>query len=231
MLGFAERYLTAGYASLLTAFVPIAIAVIETVIPGGKPLSRMGWSGTALGVSGLALLLAPALRNGLAEHAEGSATSPVLKGTLILLIGIAAWVAGSLLSSRRPIGLDPFVAAAFQMLAGGSTNVLLGTFTGAWHTAHWNIGVFYAVLWLTIGGSLIGFTAYTYLLHNVAVAKVTTNAYVNPVVAVVLSAIFLHESLQGSQWFAMGIILVAVAIVTVSKSTPVSMAELETVAD
>ena len=106
-----------------------------------------------------------------------------------------------------------------QMLIGGSTNVLLGTATGAWHTAHWTTGLLLALAWLSIGGSLIGFSAYTYLLHNVAVAKVTTNAYVNPMVAVLLSSLFLGESLHGSQWIAMAVILAAVAIVTASNTS------------
>jgi drug/metabolite transporter (DMT)-like permease len=216
MLGFAERYVSAGYAALLTACVPIAIAVIEAIIPGGKPLSRVGWIGTALGVGGLALLLEPALRAGLSAQEPGTPTNPVLKGTLILLCGISGWVSGALLSSRRPAGVNPLLGAAFQMLMGGSANVVLGTLTGGWQTAHWNAGVFYALVWLAIGGSLIGYSAFTYLLQNVAVAKVTTNAYVNPMVAVILSTLFLHETLHGSQWIAMGIILVAVAIVTAS---------------
>ena len=220
MLGFAELYVTAGYAALLTACVPIVIAIVEAIVPGGKPLSRMGWTGTALGLAGLGVLLWPALRNGIAAHEAGAATNPTLKGTMILLIGISAWVTGSLYSSRRPTGLNPFVSAGTQMLIGGSVNILLGSLFGAWSTAHWDRGVILALLWLAIGGSLIGFSAYTYLLQHVAVVKVTTNAYVNPMVAVLLSAILLGETLHGSQWIAMAIILAAVAIVTASKSKP-----------
>ncbi len=71
-----------------------------------------------------------------------------------------------------------------------------------------------------IFGPLVGYSAYTYLLHNVPVTKVATYAYVNPIVAVILSAIFLGESLHGSQWIAMAIILAAVAIVTASRAKP-----------
>jgi drug/metabolite transporter (DMT)-like permease len=218
MLGFSERYLSAGFAALMTASIPILIAILEAVIPGGKPLSKMEWGGTMLGLGGLALLLWPALRSGVAEH-EAGVTNPILKGTLILSVALAAWITGSMISSRKSLGIDPFVAAGVQMLFGGSTNVLIGTATGAWHTAHWNTGVFLALAWLSIGGSLIGFSAYTFLLHNVAIAKVTTNAYVNPMVAVLLSSVFLGESLHGSQWVAMAVILLAVAIVTASNTS------------
>lgn len=220
LLGWAERYVTAGYAALLAASIPLMIAIAESAIPGGIPLNRTGWTGTVLGLSGLALLLTPVLRNGLAAHRSGSADRGVLFGTLILCFGNLCWVIGSLLSPRMPSKLDPFVASAWQMLLAGGINVLIGTATGGWQTAHWTPGVFAALAWLATFGSLVGYTAYTYLLHKVPVAKVATYAYVNPIVAVILSAIFLHESLHGSQWIAMAVILAAVAIVTASKSKP-----------
>ena len=128
------------------------------------------------------------------------------------------WVAGSLYSGRHPTTLNPLLAAAWQMLLGGAINILLGSALGGWQHAQWNRGAVLAVLWLGVFGSLVGYTAYTYLLHNVPVAKVATYAYVNPIVAVGLSAVFLHEGLHGSQWIAMAIILAAVAIVTASKA-------------
>ena len=220
LLGWAEEYLTAGYAALLTASVPLLIAIAETIIPGGTPLNRLGWTGTALGLGGLVLLLAPVLRNGLTLHNSSDADHALSLGTMILIVGIASWVTGSLLSGRNPSTLDPFVASAWQMLIAGTINILIGTALGGWSTAHWTPGVFAAIAWLTIFGSLVGYSAYTFLLHNVPVAKVATYAYVNPIVAVILSAIFLHEGLHGSQWIAMAVILVAVAIVTASKSKP-----------
>ncbi|AFL87008.1 putative permease, DMT superfamily [Terriglobus roseus DSM 18391] len=224
LLGWAEMYVTAGYAALLTASVPILIAMCESLIPGGAPLNRMGWAGSALGLAGLIVLLAPVLRHGLVLHHGGNAEHALALGTMVLVVGIACWVVGSLLSGRWPSKLDPFVGAAWQMLFAGTANVLIGTAAGGWHTARWTPGVFVALAWLAIFGSLVGYTAYTYLLHHVPVAKVATYAYVNPIVAVVLSALFLHEGLHGSQWVAMAIILVAVAIVTASKSKPKAVA-------
>ncbi len=104
------------------------------------------------------------------------------------------------------------------MCMGGAVNVLIGTALGGWHTAVWTPRVFAAMAWLAIAGSLVGYSCYVYLLQHVPVAKVATYAYVNPIVAVVLSAVFLHESLHGQQWLAMAVILVAVAVVTASKS-------------
>ncbi len=220
LLGWAERYVTAGYAALLTASVPLLIAMAESAIPGGTPLNRVGWTGTTLGLGGLTLLLAPVLRNGLVLHNAGSADRALLLGTIILIFGIASLVIGSLLAGRNPSTLDPFLASAWQMVIAGTVNLAIGTVLGGWQSAHWTRGVLEALAWLTVFGSLVGYSAYTYLLHHVPVAKVATYAYVNPIVAVVLSAIFLHEGLHGSQWIAMAIILAAVAIVTASKSKP-----------
>ncbi len=216
MLGWAERSITAGYAALLTASVPMLIALAESFVPGGAPLSRTGWYGTALGLAGQLLLLFPVLRTGLvATHSSGADRALAL-GTGILILAIASWVLGTLLAGRFRSSLDPFVTSAWQMTLAGFVNILIGTAAGGWQSAHWTAGLLTALAWLTLFGSLVGYSAYTYLLHTVSVAKVATYAYVNPVVAVLLSTLFLQESLRGSQWLAMVIILVAVAIVTAS---------------
>ena len=221
LLGWSEKYITAGYASLLTASVPMLIALFESFIPGGEPLNRIGWLGTALGMGGLLLLLAPVLRHGLVLHGHGtSADNALTLGTVILIFGILAWVSGSLIAGRYPSRVDPTLGAAWQMCMGGTVNVLIGSAVGGWHTAVWTPRVFVALIWLSLAGSLVGYSCYIFLLENVPVAKVATYAYVNPIVAVILSAVFLNESLHGQQWIAMAVILAAVAIVTASKSRP-----------
>jgi drug/metabolite transporter (DMT)-like permease len=221
LLGWGERYVTAGYAALLAASIPMLVALAETLIPGGEPLNRTGWCGTVLGLGGLLLLLWPALRSGLALHGAASAGDrAVALGTAILIFGNLFWVAGSLLAGRIPSRVEPALGAGWQMCMGGAVNVLIGTVAGGWHTAVWTPRVLLALAWLALAGSLVGYSCYVYLLENVPVAKVATYAYVNPIVAVILSAVFLGESLHGQQWIAMAIILIAVAIVTASKSKP-----------
>jgi drug/metabolite transporter (DMT)-like permease len=211
MISWAEQSLSAGLAALLAAAIPLLIALAETFIPGGTPLNRLGWVGTVLGFMGLVVLLAPLLRGGV-----GSASS----GVVIMLVANLLWVAGSLYSGRRPSKIDPLLGAGWQMLLGGTLSIVLGSALGGWQTAHWNKSALLAVLWLIVFGSLVGYTAYTWLLHHVAVTKVATYAYVNPIVSVALSSLLLRESLHGSQWIAMAIILASVAVVTASKSKP-----------
>ncbi len=232
LLGWGERYVTAGYASLLAASIPMMVALFESFVPGGVPLNRIGWAGTVLGLAGLAVLLGPVLRNGLVNHGASSAADHALAvGSSIMGTAIACWIAGMLLAGRVPSKIEPMLASAWQMTMAGAVNVLIGTAAGGWQSAHWTRGLVAALLWLTIFGSLVGYSAYTYLLARVPMAKVATYAYVNPIVAVGLSAAFLHESLHGSQWAAMAVILVAVAIVTASRAgTKVPTAETEAIA-
>ncbi len=231
LLGWGERYVTAGYAALLAASVPMLIALFETFIPGGVPLNRVGWMGTLMGLGGLGLLLAPVLRAGLTPRVAGARPSTeehaLALGTGILGVAILSWVAGSLVAGRMKSTVDPMLASGWQMTMGGMVNLAIGTAAGGWRSAHWTPGVGVALLWLTVCGSLIGYSAYTYLLARVPVAKVATYAYVNPIVAVGLSAVFLHESLRGSQWVAMGVILVAVAVVTASRSVRVAVPDAQ----
>ncbi|MEZ2347141.1 EamA family transporter [Terriglobus sp. RCC_193] len=211
MVSWAEQTLSAGLAALLAAAIPLLIALAETFIPGGTSLNRLGWVGTVLGFVGLVVLLAPLLQGGV-----GSAST----GVVIMLVANLLWVAGSLYSGRRPSKIDPLLGAGWQMLLGGTLSIVMGSALGGWQTAHWSKSALLAVLWLIVFGSLVGYTAYMWLLHHVPVAKVATYAYVNPIVSVALSSVLLRESLHGSQWIAMAIILASVAVVTASKSTP-----------
>jgi drug/metabolite transporter (DMT)-like permease len=211
MVSWAEMTISAGLAALLAAGVPLLIALAETFIPGGTPLNRLGWVGTLVGFGGLVLLLAPVMHGG-----AGSAPT----GVVIMLVANFLWVAGSLYSGRRPSTVDPLLGAAWQMLLGGALSIVMGSVLGGWHTAHWTRSALLAVLWLVVFGSLVGYTSYMWLLHHVAVAKVATYAYVNPIVSVGLSSVLLHETLHGSQWIAMAIILASVAVVTMSRAKP-----------
>ncbi|MBS1813725.1 MAG: EamA family transporter [Acidobacteria bacterium] len=218
LLAWGEEYITASVASLITASIPMMIALIETVIPGGEPLNWMGWSGTVLGVIGLCILLYPSLRgqnlfSGGLLHGSGTAL-----GCAILIVGCISWAVGSVIARRWISTADPMLASGWQMLIGGAVNVSIGTATGGWQSAHWNLNVILVLLYLAVFGSLVGYSAYTYLLHHVPVTKVATYAYINPIVAVGLGAIFLGERLHFMEAIAMVIILVAVAIVTASKS-------------
>jgi drug/metabolite transporter (DMT)-like permease len=210
-LVYAEQTVPSGLASLVLAVIPLYVALIEMFLPGGEPLPAKGWLGLGLGFSGLAALLWPSLRNGIA----GDSTR--LLALAALLAGALSWTVGSLLSRRTRLPVSSFVAAAWQMLAAGAFNTILGTALGQWPRFHLNGAAVGSLAYLITGGSLLGYTGYIYLIEHVPVAKVASYAYVNPMVAVVLGILFLHERPAVEEFLGMAAILVAVFLLTTAR--------------
>lgn len=232
MLGFgntavlwSELYLSTGLASLLVASIPLFAALIEIFLPNGEGLPARGWAGAAIGFIGLAFLVSPGLRN--SRHGD----SRQLIAIAVILAGSFCWTAGSVIARRTTIHLSGFASAGWQMLLGGLFTMVIMVATGGYHGSHWGLEAWASILYLITFGSLIGYTAYIYLLNNVAVSKVTTYAYVNPIVAVILGAIFLRERFVLAEYVGMVSILLAVFLVTSSKlKTGALPAEVEDVA-
>jgi drug/metabolite transporter (DMT)-like permease len=206
-LVYSEKYLASGFASLLFASVPIYVALIEMFIPGGEALPARGWLGLLLGFAGLATLLWPSLRHGLGDHAK-------LMAILCLLAGAFTWATGSVLSRHLKLPVNSLVAAGWQMVSAGLLNTILAAACGNLHNIHATSRSVWAVAYLIVFGSLVGYTAYVFLLEYVPVAKVATNAYVNPVVAVILGMLILGEQMEVSEYIGMGAIILAVFLVT-----------------
>lgn len=212
-LVWAEQYLPSGLAALLIAVVPVFVALLEAVLPDGERLQRRGWMGIAIGFAGLLVLLSPGLREG--RHGA----SHLLAGSAVAIAGAFAWTCGSILSRRARLPTSAFVAAAWEMLFAGLFNLGLLLGTGGSYRVPWPPQAVWSIAWLVVFGSLVGYTAYIYLLDHVAVAKVSTYAYVNPIVAVGLGALLLHERLVAIEYCGMAAILVAVFLVTSSRLT------------
>ena len=210
-LVYAEKTVPSGLASLVLAVIPLYVALLEMLLPGGEPLPAKGWVGMALGFAGLTALLWPSLRHGI----SGDRTR--LLALAALLAGGLSWAVGSLLSRRTRLPVNSFVAAAWQMLAAGVFNLLLGTGLGQWPQFHLNGAAAGSLAYLITCGSLLGYTGYIYLIEHVPVAKVASYAYVNPVVAVLLGVLLLHERPAVEEFIGMGAILVAVFLLTTAR--------------
>ena len=210
-LVWCEQYLSSGLAALLIAVVPLFVALFEVFLPNGEGLRTKGWIGIGIGFIGLLILVSPSLRDG----AHGVNTQ--LMGSAVAVFSAFAWTCGSILSRRAKVATTAFVAAAWEMLFAGIFNFLLMTFTGGSYRVHWGLQAVSSIAWLVTFGSLVGYTAYIYLLDNVPVAKVSTYAYVNPIVAVALGALLLRERMVPIEYAGMAAILVAVYLVTSSK--------------
>jgi drug/metabolite transporter (DMT)-like permease len=210
-LVWSEKYLPSGLAALVVAVVPLYVVLIEMTLPNGDRLRRQGYFGMALGFCALVALLWPSLRGGLRGHPMQ------MLAIAAILAGAFSWASGSVLSRRMNLAVDPLVAAGWEMFAAGVANVIFATLFRQWPHAVWNWRSETCVGYLVFFGSLLGFSSYIWLIAHVPVAKVTTYAYVNPMIAVVLGAIILHEKLVSTEYFGMVAIVASVALVTSSK--------------
>lgn len=222
LLTWGETMVPSGFASLLVSTVPIMIALTERFLPNGEPLNKRGWAGTLLGTAGIAVLVWPSLHGaGLPwRHAAASSSidsNRVGLGTLICLLAALCWCIGSVLSRRFRFRADTFIATGWQIGAAGLFNTAFALATGSFHHGVWTWHGFEAIVYLSIFGSLVGLVAFTYLLQHVAVTKVATYAFVNPMIAVLLGVVVLGERLAPTELMAMGIIVGAVAMVVLSR--------------
>lgn len=203
MVTFAEQWVASGIAALAVATVPIFAALFAGVF--GKWPSRMEWLGLGVGFVGVVLL-----------NLEGDMRANPL-GAAALLFATASWAFGSVWSHylTMPKGM---MASATEMLAGGAALMVLGLGAGERMVAIPGPRPLLAFLYLLIFGSIIAFTAYSYLLQRVRPSLATSYAYVNPVVAVALGVGLAGENVTLIGLLAMPIILAGVAIVVMARN-------------
>jgi drug/metabolite transporter (DMT)-like permease len=208
ILAWAEKTVPTGLAALIVSITPLWFLIIETWILRGDHLSTRGLLGLPLGIFGIVVLLWPRLT---ATTALGRRE---LFACLALLVGSLAWSIGSVLSKRWQTSADPFVAAGWQMLFAGALNLAMAGVFGDYASALWTARGVAAIAYLIIFGSWVGFSAYIWLLQNVSTPKVATYAYVNPVVAVFLGWLILHERVDGYILTGTLVVVAGVALVT-----------------
>jgi drug/metabolite transporter (DMT)-like permease len=218
-LVFGERYIDSGLAALLVAVMPLYVAILTMLLPHGEKLSARGWLGLGLGFIGLGALLWPGIRQANVQHQQ-------VLGCIIALGGTFSWAVGSVLSRELKLPVNPMVAAGWEMFIAGMVSSVAALAVGGWHAAHWTRGAIGSVTYLVTFGSLVGYTAFVWLLEHVPVSKVATHAYINPVVAVILGAVLLRERFAGSEYIGMAAVVIAVALVT-SSHIRVEAKELE----
>lgn len=209
----AEKTVASGVVALIVSSVPIWVVLIDWLRPRGVRPRKAMFAGLALGFVGMVILIGPKAIIG-----EGNVDE---LGTLILLVGSISWSIGTLMTrwSTRPG--SPLVFAALQMLAASAAMAIMSLVTGDWRQFSWNgmSGLSAFSFWyLVIAGSIIGYTAYVYLLGVVSAAKAATYAYVNPIIAVVLGWLFANEPLGARTMVAAAVILAGVAIITSSQA-------------
>ncbi len=214
VLGWAEQMIPTGLAALLIAITPLWFLLLERFSHKGERFSMRAVVGISLGMAGVAVLMWPKLRLGLAlGHRE-------ILGMSLVLGASFSWATGSVLSKRWHVSVDPYGASGWEMLMAGIVNLLVGTALGEPWRTHWDHDAILAIAYLIIAGSLVGFTAYVWLLKNVATSKVATYAYVNPIVAVFLGWLIRHEIFD--QWMFAGSVIIVASVILVTGAKAVS---------
>lgn len=222
LLAYSEEYVGSGLAALIVAVVPLLVALIEGFILKGDRLRGTGWIGLFLGMGGLVVLLWPQLEPVLQPHsgiASGvsSLSRMQLVASGVLLLGCLSWSVGSIMSHRFHWSVGAFAATGWEMTFAGAANFIIAVALGDLRRVQWTPRGIGAVAYLVVFGSWIGFTAYVWLLDNVPTPKVATYAYVNPVIAVFLGWLVLHEKVDAYIFVGALIIVAAVVLVTSSK--------------
>jgi drug/metabolite transporter (DMT)-like permease len=214
-VAWAEQQVPSGLAAVLIAVAPIWMVGFEWLRGGPRPGARVV-AGLLLGLAGVALLVSP---NGEA------ATQVNLTGAMLLVLASASWAWGSVISKQAALPKSPFLATSMEMLAGGSLLLLTAAAAGQFaqfRPAQVSTEAVLAWLFLVVFGSLVGFTAYIWLLGVTSIAKAGTYAYVNPVVAVFLGWAVLDEPVTGRTVVAALVILLGVGLVNIEWRTRIT---------
>ena len=210
-LSYAEQYVPSGLSALIVAVVPLWFLVLDSLLLGEHHISRRGLTGLGLGIAGSVILLWPELTK------TGTLGRAQFWASLSLLLASFSWALGSVLSKRWQSGADPLSATGWQMTFAGLGNLLFAAFAGNFSRVVWTPRGISAVLYLVVCGSWIGYTAYIFLLQHVPTSKVSTYAYVNPVVAVFLGWLVMHESVDAYILVGSAIVIASVILVTSAK--------------
>jgi drug/metabolite transporter (DMT)-like permease len=215
---FAEQYVPSGLAAVIVATSPFWMAAVEACLPDGERMRRSTVAGLVIGFSGIVLLVWPDLT-------RGSASSRgFLAGIVALQIASIGWSIGSSYSKRHGRkaatnaphidGIDEVLGTtAYQMLAGGLMMTAVGTLHGEWSTLFFTTRTTVAMLYLATTGAVGGFVAYAYALRHLPVSFVSLYAYINPVIAVALGVLVLHEPFTWRMAIAAALVFAGVAVV------------------
>ena len=215
---WAELRMPSGLVALLVATEPLCVVLIDWARPKGLRPRPGELIGLMLGFAGVAILVSPvALLGG------GLGINPL--DAVVVLFAAVSWALGSIYSRHAPVHQSAFLMTGMKMLTGGFLLLLVGTAAGEW--SRLDVGAisaksWFALAYLIVFGALIAFTAYIWLLKNTTLARASTYAYVNPVVAILLGWSLASEPMNSRVVVAAAVIVAGVVIVVRSHASPVA---------
>ncbi len=210
---WAQQYIPTSTTSLIVAFEPLVVMLMMWGLLSRRP-PRKAFIGTFVGICGMALLITqPVVLGGV----------DAWKGLTAIICGMLCWGAGMLLRQRLDLGPNRVRGTAMQMIIGGLFMLAFSLLIDEW--AGWSIEQVtrrsaYSWVYLVVFGSIAAFSAFNYLLSKVSADKVSTNTYVNPVVAVLLGGLFNEEIITGQSLLAGAVLLAGVYFINTADGTP-----------
>jgi drug/metabolite transporter (DMT)-like permease len=213
LLFWAEQRVPSGIASVMLATIPAFMALSEIIFLRTQKLTVRLAVALLIGIGGVAVLMSRSLNLG---------GAPIeTKGALALLVASITWSIASALQKSMPVPESKVVGSAMQMFIGGLMLIAASAVAGEFSRFHPRTvsgGVWWALVYLIVAGSIIGFTAYVWLLHHESPTKVGTYAYVNPVVAVLIGYFLGGEALDARIILGAAFVLVSVVVITTAKT-------------
>lgn len=213
-LALAEKTVPSGVAALIFCCLPLWVSLFRT-ISGDKP-GALTLLGIAVGFAGVAILLKP----GQVTAVQGSNHLKLWLWIAVILFGNFCWAVGTFLAPKFPMPRNSFISTFYEMLFGGLFLFIFGLLAGERFssfsqstTASW-----FAILYLAVFGSIVGYSAFVWLVANAPVSLTTTYVYVNPVIAVLLGTLFLDEKFHLSELMGGTVVLFGVVLVVLAES-------------
>lgn len=204
----AEQWVPSGMAALFVATAPFWMVLLEAFRSGGERIDLRGAIGMLIGFGGVALLVAPS---------GTSFDGRFLLGAVIIQFGSIAWQLGSLRGKYYLKNVPLMASSALQMLSGGLIVGVIGVAIGEVPRYHVNPRTFAALVYLTVFGSILAYSAYVYALAHLRTTQTSLYAYVNPVIAVIAGWLILDEQLTWRSIVGMVVILAGVALVQTAR--------------
>ncbi len=201
----AEQWIPSGLTALLITTLPFWMVSFESLLPNGPKFNRYIIFGLIIGLIGVFLIFGKDLQN----WTNGN----YLFGVLALMGAVISWSLGSIYSKYKKTSVHPMMGASVQMLIAGVLQTLLGLILGEQNSFYLTQNGFLAITYLVIFGSIFGYASYIYAIHHLPLSFVSTYAYINPIIALILGWYFLNEELSYNILIAAVLIFIGVTLV------------------
>jgi drug/metabolite transporter (DMT)-like permease len=208
---YAQQYVASGLTAVLIATTPFWSAFVERLLPNGERFSTRALTGLACGFTGIVILVWPEMTNG------GAGGRAFIGGVIAIQLACVGWVVGTSYARRHELGDNPFRSTALQMVFSGTMLLAAATWNGDWAHLSFTPRTIAAMIYLSIAGSLVAYSAYIYAIQHLPLSLVSLYAYINPMIAVTLGTLLLAEPFSARIAVSAALVLLGTWIVGAGK--------------